>query len=169
MIIAAHWLISYLMPVIFFAETSLEKLIQGRERTEKELKVYNEKILKLYETLEGLHKKLNEYNEANEDRMEDLYREYMTIKSAHSSNWKSNAINIVTFEDEYEKFYSFRTVMEKRREGLIDFCEDAVKDYETLNLQTTTLYNVWNEFVKRCNLLRAVSDIHTSATGFTNN
>lgn len=152
-----------------FAETSLEKLIQGRERTEKELKVYNEKILKLYETLEGLHKKLNEYNEANEDRMEDLYREYMTIKSAHSSNWKSNAINIVTFEDEYEKFYSFRTVMEKRREGLIDFCEDAVKDYETLNLQTTTLYNVWNEFVKRCNLLRAVSDIHTSATGFTNN
>lgn len=152
-----------------FAETSLEKLIQERERTEEELKVYNEKILKLYGTLEGLYKKLNEYNEANETKLDAIYTEYNSIKSAHSSNWESNAINIVTFEDESEKFYSFRTVMEKRREGLIDFCENAVKDYETLNLKTTTLYNVWNEFVKRCDLLRALSDLQNNATGFTNN
>ena len=150
-------------------ETNFEKLAEAREQTEIEIKDYSEKILEVYEMLKDFHEKLNKYNEANEEESDVVYTAYSEINAAHSVNWEINSINILTFEDEYARFDSYRTVSGDRRETLMRFCDTALNNYSNLNLQTTTLYNVWNEFIKRCKLLKALSDLHTKATGFTNN
>ncbi|HEY5407050.1 MAG TPA: hypothetical protein VIJ92_08180 [Ginsengibacter sp.] len=144
-------------------ETSLEQLTESQEQTGKEILAYSDKIMKVYEIVVVLSKEVGEYNVASEDESNLLYDKYAAIKTAHSANWETNSINIVTFEDEYEKFHSYRSVREDNRVGLMDYCDKTISNYTSLNLQTTTLYNVWNEFVKRCNLLRAMADLHANA------
>ena len=152
-----------------FGETSLEKLTESQVLTGKEILNYNDKIIKAYETIEGLSKEVNKYNEANEDEANALYDEYSKICTAHSINWENNAINIVTFEDEYARFLNYRTVHEDRRTSLMNFCDSALNNYTNLNLQTNSLYNVWKEFIKRCNLLRTLAELHAKVLGINNN
>jgi len=150
-------------------ETSLEKLTASQMQTEKELVAYSMKITAVYETLQNLSKEINKYNEANEDEVSDLYDKFSSVRTAHSANWQINTIDIAAFEDEYEKFISYRTVHEERRETLMDFCDATLNNYSKLNLETTTLYNVWNEFLKRCKLLRAVANLHSQTIIINNN
>jgi DNA repair exonuclease SbcCD ATPase subunit len=150
-------------------ETSLEKLAQSRKQTEKELKAYNEKILEIYETAKALQKKVNKYNKADEKKVEALYSEFATLSMDHISNWENNAINCVAFDDQFDKFREYRAAVETQRESLLSACTKAMNNYIDLNHQTTALFKVWNEFIKRCELLTKVSDLHTKATGFTEN
>ena len=144
-------------------ETSLEKLTESQEKTSKEIADYNERICKIYEITEALSKGVTEYNLANEDEMNLLYDEFSAINTAHSVKWENNAINIAEFDDEYQHFLSFRNVKEDHRTTLMNLCENTIVNYSNLNLQTTTLYNVWKEFLKRCSLLRAMADLHANA------
>ena len=150
-------------------ETSLEKLAECRKQTEKELKNYDEKILEIYETAKALQEKVIKYNDADENTVEALYSEFTTLSMNHISNWEKNAINSVAFDEQFDKFREYRTGMENHRESLMSRCTAAMDNYTNLNLKTTALYNVWNEFIKRCTLLTKVSDLHTKATGFTEN
>ncbi len=150
-------------------ETSLEKLTESQEKTSKEILDYSDKIVKIYEITDALSKEVDKYNVANEDEMDLLYEEYSAINLDHSVNWENNSINIVTFDKEYEDFLSFRSVQEDRRVSLMDFCDKAINNYTSLNLQTTTLYNVWKEFLKRCNLLRTMADLHANALAISIN
>jgi hypothetical protein len=88
---------------------------------------------------------------------------------AHLKNWENNAINAVEFDDQYDQFRDYRGIVESHRESLMNICTGAITNYTNLNQQTSILYNVWNEFIKRCNLLTAVSDLHNKATGFAAN
>ena len=150
-------------------EATLEKLTESQVNTSKEILNYNEKIVGIYEMTEVLSKEVYAYNLANEDEVNLLYEEFSEIRTAHSGNWEHNSINIVTFEDEYDRFLSYRGVQEEHRASLMDFCDEAIVNYTTLNQQTTTLYNVWKEFLKRCNLLRAMAELHANALSISNN
>ncbi len=152
-----------------FEETSLEKLAEARAQTENELKEYNEKILEIYEKAKALQEKITEYHKADEDSTETLYDKCNTVAMAHLKNWENNAINAAEFDDQYNKFREYRGIAESQRESLINICTEATTNYTNLNQQTSVLYNVWNEFIKRFNLLAAVSDLHNKATGFTAN
>lgn len=152
-----------------FEETSLDKLTQARGQTENELKEYHKKIQDVYEKAKVLHEKVAQYREGNEDRTEALYDECSTLAMAHMANWENNAINSVVFDEQYDKFREYRGVVETHNENKMDVCTEAMTNYSNLNLQATTLFNVWNEFVKRYSLLTTVSDLHTKATGFTEN
>lgn len=144
-------------------EASLEKLTASQEKTSKELLEYSDKIMKIYKLTESLSKEVDKYNVANEEEMDLLYDEYSAINLDHSINWENNSINIAAFDKEYENFHSYRSVQEDRRVSLMDHCDKAINNYTSLNLQTTTLYNVWKEFLKRCSLLRTMADLHANA------
>lgn len=152
-----------------FEETSLQKLEQRRKQTEKELKAYNEKILEIYESAKALQQKVAKYDKADESNVEAIYSEFTTLSMDHISNWKNNSINCAAFDDQFNKFREYRSAVETQRENLLSACTKAMDNYTNLNLQTTALYKVWNEFVKRCDLLTKVSDLHNKATGFTEN
>jgi hypothetical protein len=150
-------------------EASLEELGKNQEQASKVIFAYNEEIMKVYKKTESLSKRVEQYNEASEDEANSLYDEFSKISTDHSINWQNNAIDIAAFEDEYEDFDSYRTVSEKRRESLMNFCDATSNDYVTLGLQTNSLYAVWKEFLKRCQLLRSTAELHTAALRFTNN
>ncbi len=150
-------------------ETSLEKLTESQVNTSKEILDYNEKIVGIFKMTKVLSKEVNEYNLANEDEVNLLYEEFSVIRTTHSGNWEDNSINIVTFDDEYDRFLSYRSVQEESRASLMDFCDKAIANYTNLNQQTTTLYNVWEEFLKRCNLLRTMAELHANALSISNN
>jgi hypothetical protein len=150
-------------------ETSLEKLDVARAQTEEELRDYNEKILAIYQAAKVLQEKIEQNNENDENIVEVLYDEVTNLAMDHVVNWESNSINSVVFDRQFNNFKEYRSEMESHREVLISSCEEVMTNYTNLNLQTTTLYNVWNEFIKRCDLLATMSDIHNKATGFTAN
>lgn len=150
-------------------EASLKKLAEASEETEKELREYNEKIIEIYEKVQALQDKIAEYYKAGEERSNDLYTECSNLAMAHLKNWEENSINAVEFDDQYDKFREYREVAESHRDSLIDACTATITNYTNLNQETFILYNVWNEFIKRCNLLIVVSDLHNNATGFTAN
>ena len=152
-----------------FEETSLDKLTEARGQTEKELLEYHKKIVEVYETSKVLQQKVVEFREGNEDRTEALYDECSTLAMAHMANWENNAINSVDFDDQFDKFRGYRGVVETHNESKMDVCTEAMTNYSKLNLESNTLVNVWNEFTKRCTLLTTVADLHTKATGFTDN
>jgi hypothetical protein len=152
-----------------FEESNLEKLAQRRDHMQMELKDYHEKILSIYETAKVLQEKINQYNEVNEKKIDPEYDKFITLTSSHLANWENNSINAVVFDEQFDQFRDFRTRIESDRETLMIFCQEALTNYTNLNLETTGLYNVWNEFIKRCDLLVAMSDLNNKATGFTEN
>ena len=150
-------------------ETSLEKLAEARQQTENELKEYNKKILEIYEKANALQEKITEYHKNSEERSAVLYDKCNTVALTQLKNWENNTINGAEFDEQYNKFREYRALAENQRESLISICTDATTNYTNLNQRTSVLYNVWNEFIKRCNLLTTVSDLHNKATGFAAN
>jgi hypothetical protein len=59
--------------------------------------------------------------------------------------------------------------LESYRESLVEESESAMTNYTNLNNESTALYNVWNEFIKRIDLLTKMADLQNNATGFTEN
>lgn len=156
-------------PTYLFEETSLEKLEKAQRQTESELKAYHEKLLNMYETMKVMQEKINQYNETTENEVEPLYDEFSTLVTDHSANWENNSIDIAAFDRQFDQFRAYRTAVESQRENLMSECDSAMDNYTNLNNETTALYNVWHEFIKRSDLLARMSDLHTKATGFTEN
>ena len=150
-------------------ETSLEKLAQARDQTEELLRDYNDKILAVYAAAKVIQDKLNENNKNDEEAIDALYGEVSSLAMDHLANWENNAIDGVDFDQQFDKFREYRAAIEDQRETLISSCQEVMTKYTNLNLQTSTLYNVWNEFVKRFDLLTSMSDLRNKATGFTEN
>ena len=149
-------------------ETSMNKLYEAREETLGKLNEYNPKILAVYEAAKAMQDTFNEVNENEENSLDALYTEFSSLTMDHLAN-ESNTINPVAFDSQFDEFREFRSTKETQREALLDNCEEVMDKYTNLNLQTTTLYNVWNEFVKRYDLLIKMYVLHNNATGFTEN
>jgi hypothetical protein len=150
-------------------EASLQKLAQARRQTEVLLKDYNEKILAVYEATKAMQDKLNETNKNDEERVDAMFGELDNVSLDHISNWQNNSIDAAAFDEQVDHFREFRTALESEREVLLKGCEETMDNYINLNQQTTTLFDVWSEFLKRCNLLTALYNLHNDAVGFTEN
>lgn len=150
-------------------ETSLEKLQKARMRTERELKDYHEKLLNIYETAKVVQEKINEYNTSIDKERESKYDQFETLVLNHSINWENNTINIAKFDEQFSQFNEYSSMTERQRDTLMSECDSTMDNYTNLNNETTALYSVWNEFIKRIDLLARMSELHTKATGFTEN
>lgn len=156
-------------PSFVFEETSLEKLEESREDTEDLLRKYNDNLHEVFTTTKDFHERLNQYDELNENGYDPLFDDYQEIAADHISNWQKNSINAGFFDKQFDQFREFISFKEKNRDVLISDCRNVMTEYSTLNLQTKALYDAWNEFIKRCDLLVAISDLHTKISGFAEN
>jgi hypothetical protein len=98
-----------------------------------------------------------------------LYDELTSLAMDHLNNSENNAIDAVAFDEQFDQFRGYATSKVEQREVLLQSCDSVLINYTNLNNQTTTLYNVWNEFIKRCDLLVAMADLHNDAMGFNIN
>lgn len=150
-------------------EASLEKLANARLQTEELLNDFSEKILAVYEATKAMQEKLNETNNNDEEEVDALFGELENVFMDHINNGKNNSINAVAFDEQFNSFREFSGVLESQREELLNECEEAMNNYTNLNLECINLFNVWKEFIKRCNLLTAMYNVHNDAVGFTDN
>ena len=150
-------------------EASLEKMMSAREETVLQLSDYNTKIVSVYEASQALNKKMHEDTDSDEEKLEALYDELTILAMDHIENSENNAIDPVAFDEQLNQFKEYAYSIEKQRETLLQSCDSVLVNYTNLNNQTTTLYNVWNEFIKRCDLLIAMSDLHNGAMEFNVN
>ena len=150
-------------------EASLEKMMTAREETVSQLSDYNTKIVSVYEAAQALNKKMNEEADSDEEKLEALYDEMSTLSLDHINNWENNSINAVVFDQQFDQFREYAGVIETRCDDLLQACDRQVTNYTLLNNQTTTLYNVWDEFLKRCDLLIAMADLHSGTMIFNVN
>ena len=82
-----------------------------------------------------------------------MWKELSDIEMTHSRNYEINAIDVCSFDDEKERFQIFLGVHKDHSDGISRMQNDYVLDYNTLMLQTEMEYGIWNEFVKRLDLL----------------
>ena len=150
-------------------ETSVEKVAKVQEQTQEKLKDYHKDLLAIYEIAKVMQEDINQYHEFNENGTETIYEEVYTLVMNHSANWENNAINTSDFDRQFNQFRKFATMMENRREFLVAESESVMDNYNNLNNETTALYNLWNELIKRTDLLARMSDLHNKTTGFTEN
>jgi len=151
------------------AETNLDKLAEAQQETSNKLLPYSDILIEVYETIKPLSEEIDAYYVRDEDDANVLYDEFFAIQMAHSKNWERNSIDIVAFDREADNFRGSRTIYKDRRETLLDHCRQTLDNYKTLNLETEVLYKMWEEFLKRCNLIRAIAALQEQATGFTPN
>jgi len=149
-------------------ETSMDKLYVAREETLQKLNEYNVKILEAYEATKAIQDSMNDHNANDQNATDALYSELSTLTMNHLAN-ESNAIDPVAFDSQFDQFREYACARESQREDLLNTCDDMMDNYTKLNLQTTTLYNTWNEFTKRYGLLIKIYALHNKATGFTEN
>lgn len=150
-------------------EASLEKMMAARKETTSLLLDYHTKIVSVYKTAEALRKRLNEEADRDEEKLDALYDEMSSLAMDHMANSENNAIDAVSFDEQFDQFKEYANPVTNQCEYLLQSCDTALTNYTNLNNQTTTLYNVWNEFIKRCDLLVAMSDLHNDAMGFNIN
>ena len=81
------------------------------------------------------------------------WKKFSAIERKHSKNYKINSINICEFDAEKERFHTYRSVHKDHSDGVSRMQDGYVLDYNTLMLQTEMEYGIWNEFVKRLDLL----------------
>jgi hypothetical protein len=156
-------------PTYSLQETSLQKLAIARHQTEEEIKAYHDKLLEVYEAAKRVQEEFNQYQEANENQTEGIYQKFSDLVCDHAQNWKNNTINIADFDHHFDQFREYTTALESYRESLVEESESAMTNYTNLNNESTALYNVWNEFIKRIDLLTKMADLRNNATGFTEN
>jgi hypothetical protein len=106
---------------------------------------------------------LNEETDSDEEKLEALYDELTSLAMDHIENSENNAIDPVAFDEQLNEFKGYANSIVEQRETLLQSCDSVLINYTNLNNQTTTLYNVWNEFLKRYDLLIAMSDLHNGA------
>ena len=150
-------------------EASIEKMMAARKETVSQLTGYNTKIVSIYKASQALSKKMNEETDSDEEKLEALYDELTSLAMDHLKNWENNAIDAVDFDQQLNQFKDYANPTLARRDDLLQACDNVLINYTNLNNQTTTLYNVWNEFIKRCDLLVAISDLNNGAPEFNAN
>ena len=144
------------------AETNMEKIQENNASVAAELSTHHQHLQSLYTEVKYYQGILNSCIEATEEGSEKIYDEYSIISTAHSQNYEINTIDIVSLHIDYEKFCSSRDLCEERRDGFMNECDKVLNNYNTLNLETNALYNLWAEFIKRCELIQVVATLHHS-------
>ncbi len=150
-------------------EVSLEKLMDRQEHINGMIQNFYYDMMEVYGEAKALNEKIENYNPMHEDDMAKLYDEYSEISLAHCQNYEVNSISIVCYDDEYEKFISFRDFRSEKRKDLVESCDKTLMDYKVFNLEYSVVDASWNELLKRCKLLKNVEVLHRGLLGSTLN
>ncbi len=118
---------------------------------EKAFAEYYTKLSSLEVGINDVSAFVNKYNELSEDYA--MWEELSDIEMIHTRNYEINSIDVCSFDDETERFRSFVSVHKDHSDGISRMQNDYVLDYNILMLQTEMEYGIWNEFVKRLDLL----------------
>jgi hypothetical protein len=145
-------------------ETNLDKIREHNDVTIEELKVYNEQHINLYNEIKCQQEKLNNCIYESNEVSDNMYEEHSAASDVHNQHYLINTIDIVSLDSDLEDFRLIQNINEKRRITFMDLCDDILVAYNDFNLETNTLYGVWNEFLKRCELMQVVSNLRSSQT-----
>lgn len=131
-------------------------IVRETEKTNTCMQNYQE----LLQKLEPVVQVCDEKNVAFIDAVEnlDLWNTYSKIKHRHFKNYEINAIDIVSFDNDDDRFRGYVSVYSKKHSDIIDYANSAIDDYNKLLLETEMQYAIWKEFLKRLALIRSVSD-----------
>lgn len=144
------------------AEANMEKIKQRNAATIKELASYHQRLNELYKELKYQQEILTGCVIASEEGSEKIYKEYNSISAIHNKHYTSNTIDIVSLDDDFQNYLITQNLYEERRNSFIDSCNTVLNSYTILNLETNLLYGVWNEFLKRCELMQVVAALQSS-------
>ena len=126
-------------------------LTEKVQNAEKAFAEYHVKLSHLEPSIHKVSAFVNKYNELSEEY--SLWEELSDIELIHSQNYATNSIDVCTFDDETERFRTYVSVHKDHSDGISRMQDGYVSDYNTLMLQTEMEYGIWNEFVKRLDLL----------------
>lgn len=151
------------------AETNIEKIKENNTSIAVQLSLYHDQLNSLFQEVRYNQGILNNCINTSEDGSERIYDEYTSISEAHNQNYKTNTIDIVSLDSDYEKFCNSRELNEKRRNDFMERCNNILNHYNALNLETNAIYQVWTEFSKRCELIQAMAILHNSNISASSN
>lgn len=108
-------------------------------------------------------KNIAELDEANTvfiDEIEDitLWDEYGTVKHAHFKNYENNSIDIVSFDREDDLFRGYASFHKQRHHDVFERVNECIRNYNALLSETKTQYGMWEEYLKRIVLIRAIAE-----------
>src|SRR3954469_12432147 len=127
----------------------------------------NEKIAEYHKDLEGLSFVVNELSDMNSTfitNQEDfsLWDEFSDIQSVHYKNHEQNSIDILSFEDEEERFKGYADVAKDHNNSVMDLANGSIDLFNVLNLETTMEYTPWREIGKRFILIQDIIEADTA-------
>lgn len=140
----------------------IEDFTEAVNTTSDYIDEYHRQMEVLKEECDELNTVLKEIMDDEEnDKAWEIFSE---LKSKHFQNYETNAIDIVSFDKEDDKFRGFTSFHRNRNEKHIDYCNKTVENYNKLLLEITAVYEVWSEFGKRLVLIQRILD---NANGIT--
>ena len=119
--------------------------------TEKAFGDYHVKITELEPKITLVSNLVNKYTSMIEDSLK--WKVLSKIETKHFRKYKTNAIDTNSYSEEKERFQTFLSVTKEHSDSINRMHDGYVSDYNILMLQTEMEYGIWNEFVKRLDLL----------------
>ncbi len=134
-------------------------LTETVQTTEKAFAEYHAKLTLLEPRITLVTDFVNKYITMSEDYT--AWKVLTEIVALHSRNYETNSIDICSFDTEREHFQNFLSVHKDHSDSINRMQDGYVSDYNTLMLQTEMEYGIWNEFVKRLDLLMKMVKVKT--------
>ncbi|MGB4773791.1 MAG: hypothetical protein WBP45_01345 [Daejeonella sp.] len=134
----------------------VEDFIEAVNTTSDYIDEYHKQMEVLKEECDELNAVLKEIMDDEEN--DKVWEIFSDVKSEHFQNYEINAIDIVSFDKEDDKFRGFASFHRDRNGDRIDYCNRAVENYNKLLLEITAVYEVWTEFGKRMVLIQRILD-----------
>lgn len=121
------------------------------KRTEKASAKYHQKLTLLEPKITVVSDFVNKYNAMCEDFSH--WEKLSLMEGVHCRNYKINSIDVCEFDAEKNRFQTYRSVYKDHSNDISRMQNGYVLDYNKLMLQTEIEYGIWNEFVKRLDLI----------------
>jgi hypothetical protein len=135
-------------------EEKANQIFNEADKVYKTVTLYQQSLTKLADNIEKFCVLKSDYLNNLEDFT--LWDEYDAAKYKHVNNYEINSIDIVSFELEDEFFRAYISVHKESNHGVFDRADKSIENYNALILETKIEYAIWEEFLKRIHLIRAI-------------
>jgi len=106
------------------------------------------------------------FDEQNEIAAWEAFDE---INLTHSQHYETNAIDIVSFDKADEQFKTYLRVVRDSNNSAMDYMNRVINNYNTLMLETELQYKLFEEFIKRVELLKKITVVKAGNAYFNLN
>ena len=138
------------------APRAAETFVAKVNKTNDAIQVYHKKM----ERLEAEIKELNALrNKFTDDDEEPLWERLSELKITYAHD-KRMSTDYVSFDDDEQRFRDKVGYISRQNDKAIDYCDKVTDNYNRLLLETTTQYEVWNEFGKRMKLIEQITGMN---------